>query len=584
MYLCGAKTRMIMSKKFLFLICTLFVCGMQAMAKDFENATTAVKNMGVGWNLGNTLDANDATKTWTTTDQHETCWGQPVTKPELLKMMKEAGFGAIRVPVTWYQEMDANGKVNEAWMKRVKEVVDYVINNGMYCILNVHHDTGADGGSFKSWIKASTDNYNSNKDKYEYLWKQIAETFKNYDQHLLFEAYNEMLDPYNSWCFASFATSDKYDAQVAASAYEGINSYAQSFVNTVRGTGGNNAKRNLVVNTYGCCSGGGTWNSHLKDPLKEMKLPTDAAGEGHIIFQVHAYPSIVNTSNGKITGNRTIDSIQSEIDDMINAWKEHLVSKGAPVILGEWGTSNVDGEVTDYDARRDLMFQFCEYFVKQCKANDIATFYWMGLTDGMARFFPAFSQPDLAKTLLQAYHGTDFNPVLPDAQKYSISCTVDFTNQWGELYLYNGSSFTSADYSSIVLELEEAPSSGSVQFKVYCSKYSNGYSRDITAAESTLPFAATMGTIKSITLQCKQNSARVKVKSVKLKKKNGEVLLCNPSVAWNCTMSDITVTTGINSVKSDVPSDSRIYDLMGRQISTPTKGIYIRNGKKYIVK
>ena len=443
---------------------------------------------------------------------------------------------------------------------------------------------GADGGSFKSWIKASTDNYNSNKDKYEYLWKQIAETFKNYDQHLLFEAYNEMLDPYNSWCFASFATSDKYDAQVAASAYEGINSYAQSFVNTVRGTGGNNAKRNLVVNTYGCCSGGGTWNSHLKDPLKEMKLPTDAAGEGHIIFQVHAYPSIVNTSNGKITGNRTIDSIQSEIDDMINAWKEHLVSKGAPVILGEWGTSNVDGEVTDYDARRDLMFQFCEYFVKQCKANDIATFYWMGLTDGMARFFPAFSQPDLAKTLLQAYHGTDFNPVLPDAQKYSISCTVDFTNQWGELYLYNGSSFTSADYSSIVLELEEAPSSGSVQFKVYCSKYSNGYSRDITAAESTLPFAATMGTIKSITLQCKQNSARVKVKSVKLKKKNGEVLLCNPSVAWNCTMSDITVTTGINSVKSDVPSDSRIYDLMGRQISTPTKGIYIRNGKKYIVK
>jgi len=202
----------------------------------------------------------------------------------------------------------------------------------------------------------------------------------------------------------------------------------------------------------------------------------------------------------------------------------------------------------------------------------------------MARFFPAFSQPDLAKTLLQAYHGTDFNPVLPDAQKYSISCTVDFTNQWGELYLYNGSSFTSADYSSIVLELEEAPSSGSVQFKVYCSKYSNGYSRDITAAESTLPFAATMGTIKSITLQCKQNSARVKVKSVKLKKKNGEVLLCNPSVAWNCTMSDITVTTGINSVKSDVPSDSRIYDLMGRQISNPTKGIYIRNGKKYIVK
>ncbi len=112
-------------------------------AADFETAKDAVKNMGVGWNLGNTLDANDATKTWTTTAQHETCWGQPVTKPELLKMMKEAGFGAIRVPITWYQEMDKDGKVNAAWMSRVKEVVDYVIDNGMYCIINVHHDTGA---------------------------------------------------------------------------------------------------------------------------------------------------------------------------------------------------------------------------------------------------------------------------------------------------------------------------------------------------------------------------------------------------------------------------------------------------------
>ena len=104
---------------------------MSTQAGDFEKAKDAVTNMGVGWNLGNTLDAHDASKTWTTTEQHETCWGQPVTKPELIKMMKEAGFSTIRVPVTWYQEMDSDGKVNEAWMKRVKEVVDYVIDNGM---------------------------------------------------------------------------------------------------------------------------------------------------------------------------------------------------------------------------------------------------------------------------------------------------------------------------------------------------------------------------------------------------------------------------------------------------------------------
>ena len=314
-----------------------------------------------------------------------------------------------------------------------------------------------------------------------------------------------------------------------------------------------------------------------------MKYPDDPVGKGRIIFQVHSYPSLVNTDNkGNITGNRPIASIKSEIDDMIKAWNEHLVSKGAPVILGEWGTSNVDKDVTDYDARRELMFQFCEYLVQKCKASDIGTFYWMGLTDGIARFFPAFSQPDLAKTILQAYHGSSFNPVLPESKDYSISCTVDFTKQWGELYLYNGSSFTSSDNSNITLELENAPASGLFQWKVYCSKYSNGFTRDITDVTSTLAFTAQMGTITRITLQCKGNSGQVRVKRVILKKKNSddEVLL-TPSVAWNCNMSDITVITGINSVKQDMPADGRIYDLLGRRLNQqPKKGIYIMNGKK----
>ncbi|MBP5798556.1 MAG: glycoside hydrolase family 5 protein [Prevotella sp.] len=567
----------------------LLMVAFHTEAVDFETATDAVKNMGVGWNMGNTLEANNQSVTSDITSdaywgqqglESETCWGQYPTKPELLKMMKEAGFGAIRVPVTWYNHMDKDGKVDAAWMARVHEVVDYVMNQGMYCIINVHHDTGADGNSFKSWIKADEANYAQNKDRYEYLWRQIAEEFKDYDEHLLFESYNEMLDKYSSWCFASFSSPAKYNASDAASAYNAINSYAQSFVTTVRATGGNNAQRNLIVNTYGSCSGGGTWNQHLKDPLKEMKYPTDAAGEGHVIFQVHAYPSLVDGDK-----NRTIASIKGEIDEMISAWNTHLVSKGGPVILGEWGTSNVDADVTDYDARRDLMFQFCEYLVQQCKANNIGSFYWMGLSNGMARFFPAFSQPDLAKTILQAYHGSSFNPVLPDAKDFSISCTVDFNQQWGEFNLYKGSSFTSADYSSVVLELEDAPVSGLLQWKVSCSKYSNGFTRDITSAESTLAFAANMGTITGITLQCKQSSGHVRIKSVKLKNRNGEEESCSPSVAWGCTMSDVAASssTGIYEVQQDAPSDDRIYDLSGRRLSQkPEKGVYIQNGKKYI--
>ena len=141
-----------MKKITVIINCLLIMVTCHVQAADFETATDAVKNMGVGWNLGNTLEAHSQTVTDVTQNDFwgqqdltsETCWGQYVTKPELLKMMKDAGFGAIRVPVTWYNHMDKDGKVDAAWMARVHEVVDYVINQGMYCIINVHHDTGAD--------------------------------------------------------------------------------------------------------------------------------------------------------------------------------------------------------------------------------------------------------------------------------------------------------------------------------------------------------------------------------------------------------------------------------------------------------
>ena len=130
-----------MRKRITAISVLLLMLVIQAQAQEFESATDAVKNMGVGWNLGNTLDSW-ADKTLNTPADQETYWGQPVTEPGLMKMMKEAGFGAIRVPVTWFHWTDADGNVKTEWMKRVHEVVDYVISQGMYCIINVHHDTG----------------------------------------------------------------------------------------------------------------------------------------------------------------------------------------------------------------------------------------------------------------------------------------------------------------------------------------------------------------------------------------------------------------------------------------------------------
>ena len=552
----------------------LLLTSVQAGAQDFETATDAVKNMGLGWNLGNTLEANSQTVTDVTNASYwgqqglesETCWGQYETKAELLKMMKDAGFGAIRVPVTWYNHMDKDGNVNAEWMARVKEVVDYVINQGMYCILNVHHDTGADGDGFKSWIKADATNYTTNKARYEKLWTQIAEAFKSYDQKLLFEGYNEMLDANSQWNFAKTST-----------AYDAINNYANSFVSAVRATGGNNAQRNLIVTTYCAANGYGTWSTQLKDPLTKLNNPESTSN--HIAFEVHAYPNIQDSS---------IETVKADVDGMIALLKEQLVSKGGPVIIGEWGTTNVDKTgATDYDLRRDKLFEFATYFVQKCKENNIGTFYWMGITDGASRLFPAFHQADLAKTILQAYYGNDYNPTLPKRSDYPntyISATVKFNQQWAEFNLCS-SPITASEYSSIELNLEEAPASGLLMFKVYCT---SDKTKDISAATTKMNFSTTWGTISRITLQCKQTSGTVRVKSINLIKKDGTKVPCDPSVYWGCTMSDVSLTnteTGISNIKMDMnKGDGNIYDLSGRRLQNPTKGIIIQNGKKIYTK
>lgn len=380
-------------------------------AQNIETAQNAVANMRLGWNLGNTLDSNsgDLENMWIekwsdrTPTAYETAWGQKVTKPELFKLFKDAGFNAIRVPVTWYPHMEADitelkwdpkanpigTKIQADWMKRVHEIVDYVISQDMYCIINIHHDTGA---ANTAWLRASEESYEENRETFEAIWTQIAEEFKDYDGRLLFEGYNEMLDPLSSWCFASFAATGQYNAEVARSAYSAINSYAQSFVNAVRATGGNNAERNLIVSTYGACSGDGNWNAHLQDPLKEMNLPDDSS-EDHIIFEVHSYPYLAGGLSGA----------KNSVRQIMNDVKTHLASKGAPVIIGEWGTS--DGE--DYSKRRNDVLAFARDFVEQAKANDIATFHWMGLSDGDSRTVPEFNQPDLVDAIVKGYYGDE---------------------------------------------------------------------------------------------------------------------------------------------------------------------------------
>lgn len=560
-------------------------------AQITESAKEAVKNMGVGWNLGNTLDASDSKVADFNLDAYwggqgldsETYWGQPVTSPALFKMMKNAGFGAIRVPVTWYNHMDKSGKVNAEWMKRVRTVVDYVLDNGLYCILNVHHDTGADSNTHKSWIKADESNYNANKTRFEELWKQIAEEFKDYDKHLLFEGYNEMLDVKSSWCFASF--SGTYSATQAASAYKGLNGYAQSFVNTVRATGGNNATRNLVVNTYAAANGYGTWNSHLKDVLTQMALPEDKV-EGHIIFEVHDYPNIANSNNGVVT-DRSLADIKSQVNGTINGLNTYLVSKGAPVIIGEWGTSNVDSGAgkTDYDVRRGLMLQFAEYYVQQCKANDIATFYWMGMTDGKYRSVPAFSQPDLAKTVTKAYHGTSFQGEYPELDALSEVVVFEgdkMISGWGVSVKVDATDFQQIG-KDVQLEITYKQENGGDDIQFFYGDWSSKPSfmvdKKTTLTGDLNPgkyYGTPVGTEHTTIFTFDEATYKILCSKGLIVFGDGwrlkKIRLANPT-------SDINTLKMTGDYKS-----SQIYTLSGQRVNTPTRGIYIKDGKKIYMK
>ncbi|MBO5951346.1 MAG: glycoside hydrolase family 5 protein [Bacteroidaceae bacterium] len=412
-------------KRAIVLLCVcMLITKLSAQTIEFETASAAVKNMKVGWNLGNSLDAVSTDTTdmhierWTdrTPKAYETSWGQPVTKPELFKIFKDAGFNAIRVPVTWYPHLGSEffkktpattvwsphkqpitGDIDPVWIERVRQVVDYVIAQDMYCILNVHHDTGA---ANTAWIIADGEVFNRTKDLYAKLWTQIAEEFKDYGDKLIFEGYNEMLDKYDSWCFASMNAPGGYSRTDANDAYNAINNYAQTFVDAVRATGGNNSNRNLIVTPYAACSGQGKdkWSDHLNDPYTKFVIPEDTPADGkkHLILQIHYYQQNLED----------LQSAKTDATAMLTNLRNKFPSYKIPVIIGEWGSlSEADNDNGDYKMYKDNLLEYCRFFVQEAKKKSIATFYWKGLSDGDSRSVPEFNQPDLVDAIIKGYYG-----------------------------------------------------------------------------------------------------------------------------------------------------------------------------------
>lgn len=288
--------------------------------EDFETAKETVAKMGLGWNLGNYFDATGSYLAGGSVEKFLTGWGNPVVDEFLFKKLKTMGFSTVRIPVTWRYHFDTNGTIDEKWMAKVKEAVDWAINNGLYCIINFHHDTGSDG-----WIRASTANYEKYHERVALLWKQVAETFRDYPETLMFEGFNEMLDENSDWNNAS------------DDAGKAINLYNQLFVDTVRSTGGNNTVRNLICNTYAAATGDSV--------LSRFKIPEDSTEE-HILGQVHFYMPYEFITNEGITWTTPIseynDYVENTVDTAIARIAKCFDKLNVPVIIGEFATDDKD--------------------------------------------------------------------------------------------------------------------------------------------------------------------------------------------------------------------------------------------------
>jgi aryl-phospho-beta-D-glucosidase BglC (GH1 family) len=310
----------------------------------------------LGWNIGNTLEAIGG----------ETAWGNPLITESYIQFVKQQGFNAIRLPCSWDQHSDkATAKIQDAWLNRVKQVVQYCVKNDMYVLLNIHWDGG--------WLE---NNINSQKKdsvnaKQQAFWEQIATTMRDFDEHLLFASANE-------------PAADNAE-QMAI-----LNSYHQTFVNAVRSTGGRNSYRVLVVQ-------GPSTNIEKTNDLMNV-LPTDPVKD-RMMVEVHYYsPSQFcllmdgDASWGKMfyywgTGHHsTIEpernatwGEESDVNSSFARMKVKFTDKQIPVIMGEYGTyrrGNSKYVPKDLATHNDAVDYWLTYVTKQAIANGVKPFFW----------------------------------------------------------------------------------------------------------------------------------------------------------------------------------------------------------------
>jgi endoglucanase len=297
-----------------------------------KNAIELTKVMGNGINLGNTMEAYGHFKFGTNaaTSDYETAWGQPVTTQEIISSFKKAGFDSLRVPVAWTNMMafeKGDYTINAAYLNRVEEIINYALKENMYVVLNDHWD-GSWWGMFGS---ATPETRKAAMDLYVSMWTQIATKYKDIDNHLIFESANEELGArLNDTDIAKDSgTLDE------AACFAQTNKINQTFVDTVRKAGGNNANRFLLIAGYN------TDFDKTLDP--RFVMPKDTQ-KGKLLISVHYYNPSNYCINSSVNNWGSKDDYQT-MNDLFKKMTK-FTAAGYGVIIGEYAVAlNQDGSV-----------------------------------------------------------------------------------------------------------------------------------------------------------------------------------------------------------------------------------------------
>ena len=501
----------------------------------FDDKVTSkqiIDEMGFGWNLGNTFDA------FTDKKQNEglsseTCWGVTKTTEESIEGLSTRGFKTIRIPVTWHNHLiDNSYTIDPEWMERVKKVVDWSLDKGLYVILNTHHDNAVYQPDPMEYGKGYYPARKDLKESVQFLynvWTQIAAAFnKGYDHHLIFEGLNEPR-PRGTMCEWTYKKGDP-ECEEAASV---LNEFNRIILKAIRESGGNNAKRFYMVTPLAAAYGAAVTSDFII-PGDAKYNPTNPK----VLLSVHMYLPYNFAMNEDMSFTKFEEAYKNEVVGDFKTLFEMYVLKGHHVVIGEMGTTNKNNT--------EARVEWAHMFIENSRKYQMSACLWdnenFDNSKSAGEVFGMYHRGDMTwenDDIIDAYiesAETEFIDTPREEFKPALKTPMEF-NDWSLNYQLGMGMFSSFNSYSHLCFTTEDPESFEPEYRsmiLFLGDWSDKL--NITKEEME---NANFYELGSISIKSGKNKVKITLneKNMKLAKERGLIV-----IGYGFTLSNIYVS------------------------------------------